>query len=461
MPSLFITPHSDLPLTRQIYQSMRDQIFSGDLPPGQPLPSTRELAAELGISRHTVNEAYDMLLAEGFILTQQGAPTRVADGLRLEMAPPQPDAVPDTPLPSYSADFRTGQPDLRHFPRYLWRQLLAQAAQDLPLSLYGYSGPEGLPALREMVAAWLFRSRGLRVAPRSIFITAGATHALHILAGLLQRPAASLLIEDPCHAGMLHALQGRGWPVRPAPVDSAGLLTAGLDLSQTSAVYVTPSHQFPLGGILPAQRRTALVRLAREHNVYIIEDDYDSEFRYCGAPIAPLVSLDPQQVIYVGTFSKVFYPALRIGYAILPEALREAWCDLRMHSDVQNPPIEQAALANLIATRKLDRHVQKMRKLYSQRRAALLQALREQFGPNWQACGDEAGLHLAVQFPGRDFDGRFVTLCQQNGVRALPLEHFAIQKGQHRDKLLLGYGHLEPAEIQSAVRTLFKVISAL
>jgi GntR family transcriptional regulator / MocR family aminotransferase len=455
-----VSRQSELPLARQIYRALSESICAGRLAPGTALPSTRELAAHLAVSRNTVNEAYELLLAEGFILTRPGAPTRVAEGVFLEQPAPPPPAARSAAPPAPLVDFRTGQPDLQHFPRYLWNRLLRRAADDLPLDQLGYTRPEGLRPLREALAAWLFRSRGLAVDPAAIFVTAGATQALHLLADLLAQAGRPILVEDPCHSGMLRALQSKGCPIRPVPVDRFGLQTEALALAGAGAVYVTPSHQFPLGGILPASRRTALVRLARAHGVYIIEDDYDSEFRYSGAPVAPLHALDPQQVIYVGTFSKILFPALRIGYAILPEALRAPWCDLRRHADVQNPPFEQAALAEFIGSRKLDRHIQKMRRLYRQRRAALLEALADTFGAGWRAWGDAAGLHLAVEFPGQQFDRDFEALCQRHRLHAIPVAQHSIQTGTHQDKLLLGYGHLEPAEIRKGVRLLQRILAS-
>jgi len=219
-------------------------------------------------------------------------------------------------------------------------------------------------------------------------------------------------------------------------------------------VYITPSHQFPLGGILPATRRTALLRYAKERGIYIIEDDYDSEFRFSGAPVAPLYAMDSSRVIYVGTFSKTVFPALRIGFAILPRELQERWRDIRTHSDVQNPPFEQAALAEFLRTRKLDRHIRTMRKKYEKRRQDLLDALDAEFGTACHACGDAAGLHVAVQFTGARFDGSFETRCDQTGIRVVTLEEHCIEKGLHTDELVLGYGHMEPEAIAEAVRLL-------
>ena len=457
--------NSEITLSRQIYQALQQQMLQGGLQSGDPLPSTRELAKQLSVSRNTVYEAYEMLAAEGYIISRQGSPARVAKQLVLT-APQQPSSqlpvMPAHTVERFQADFRTGQPDLRHFPRQRWLLQVQQAAAQLPPEFWGYSGPEGFIALREQIAAWLLRSKGIAVDAQDVYITAGATHALHILAGLLptaEKP--EILVEDPCHLGMLNALRHNRIPIRPVPVDDQGLITAALPSANACAVYVTPSHQFPLGGILPAGRRTALVQYARKQDLYLIEDDYDSEFRYAGSPIAPLYSLDPQRVIYVGTFSKILFPALRIGYVILPRALQPAWRRLRLYTDVQNPPFEQAALAEFLRTRKLDRHIQSMRRLYGQRRQLLLKALTELLGTGWQTIGDAAGLHLALEYPGKCFDHSFVNVCRQHSLRIAAVDEHSIVKGRHLNKLLLGYGHLDAREISAGIPLLAHCIDQL
>lgn len=459
MWGITLARNSEITLSRQLYQSLQEQMLQGRLRSGDTLPSTRELAKELTVSRNTVYEAYEMLAAEGYIVSRQGAPTRVADNLALEtiqQSSPKRSAniVPDTV--HYLADFRTGLPDLRQFPRYRWLQQVHQASEKLPPGQWSYTGPEGLTVLREQIAAWLLRSKGMTVDPEDLFITAGATHALHILAGLLAtQKKPEILVEDPCHLGMLRVLQQNNFQIRPVAVDEQGLNIAFLPKeSQASAVYITPSHQFPLGSILPAGRRTALITYAREQDLYLIEDDYDSEFRYTGSPITPLYSLDPQRVIYVGTFSKILFPALRIGYVILPRPLQSAWRRLRLYTDVQNPPFEQAALADFLSTRKLERHIQSMRRLYGQRRQILLQTLTETFGSGWQVWGDAAGLHVALAFPGSCFDRNFISHCQKHSIRITPVDEHSIVKGRHLEKLLLGYGHLEPQEIRQSIALL-------
>ena len=454
MLGIELVRQGELPIKRQVYEALKNHITSGRLKAGEALPSTRELAQALHLSRSTVCESYEMLLAEGYLISRQGAPTVVADNLRVEKLP---DPLPReaTPLRVFEADFHTGSPDLDLLPKYLWQQMMRRALEEMPLSGYGYSGPQGLEALRQEIADWLFRGRGLAVHPDDIFITAGATHALHLAADLLCEGGRPLLVEDPCHTGMLRTFLNKGCPAVPVPVDEQGMRTDDLPKAASAfAVYVTPSHQFPLGGILPAARRAALIRYAREKDIYVIEDDYDSEFRYGGEPVAPLYAMDPQRVIYVGTFSKTLFPALRIGFVLLPRNLQKRWRILRTHTDVQNPPFEQTALVMLLRTRKLDRHIQKMRKVYGQRRQALLDALKISFGSGWQPWGDAAGLHLAIQFPGMRFDDAFHKACLEHNVYITPVERHCIQKGSHLDKLLLGYGHMTPEEIQHGVSLL-------
>lgn len=261
-------------------------------------------------------------------------------------------------------------------------------------------------------------------------------------------------MEDPCHSGMLQTFLNKGCLIEPIPVDEQGMMTQYLKSKDACSVYVTPSHQFPLGGILPAVRRAELIRFARENGLYVIEDDYDSEFRYNGEPIAPLYAMDQQNVIYVGTFSKSIFPALRIGYVVLPKPLHRKWRDIRTYMDVQNPIFEQAALAEFMRTRGLDRHIQKMRRIYGQRRHVLLESLKEVFGSDWIPCGDATGLHVSIDFPGKRFDEAFRKRCLQNGICLSPAESYCIIKERHQSKLLIGYGHMEPDEIRKNIQIL-------
>lgn len=447
------------PIRLQIYRSLREEILCGGLRAGEALPSTRQLAADLGVSRSTVVEAYDMLLSEGYLTSRQGAATLVADGLVMERATPERSRESVSETSEIRADFQTGRPDLNLFPRGLWIKLLSKAATDLPPEEYGYTGPQGYLPLREEISAWLARSRGFQPDARDIFITAGATHALRVLTDLLCADGGKILIEDPCHIGLYETLKTCGREILPVPADEHGIQTERLPADpDVRAVYVTPSHQFPLGGILPATRRAALIRYAQVQGIVVIEDDYDSEFRYKGAPIAPLCAMDPQRVIYVGTFSKTVFPALRIGFAVLPGALQARWRDIRTHHDVQNPLLEQAAMTEFLRTRKFDRHIRSMKNKYAKRRQTLLDALHESFGESCSARGDAAGLHVAVRFTGFRFDEAFLTRCEEAGVYVVPLEEHCIVKGLHEDELVLGYGHMEPSAIREAVRLLASIM---
>ncbi len=452
---------SELPVKRQIYEEFKQRMLCGDLKAGEAMPSTRALAETLAVSRSTVCEAYDMLLAEGFIVVHQGAPTRVAPGLTVDSTPQRHDSDAAEPQRRFAADFKTGQPDLREFARFAFEQSIKKAASGLSADTLGYTGPQGLPALRAQISAYLWRSRGIKASVSDIFITAGATHALHVAAQVLRPMSQTMIMEDPCHIGMRKTFEREGFLPIPIPVDEAGLMTDMLVPNHGCCVYVTPSHQFPLGSILSASRRAALIRFARNNESYIIEDDYDSEFRYAGEPIAPLYAMDPQRVIYVGTFSKVLYPALRIGFVILPAALQEPWVRARTYTDVQNPVLEQAALADFFETRRLDRHIQKMRRLYGARRRTLLNSLSEVFADAWQPLGDAAGLHMAVRFNGMRFEDHAQALLRDWGIRVAAVSRHCIEKGRHDDMLLLGYGHLNDDEIKNGVKLLGTAIRRL
>ena len=460
MLGIELNRQSEVSLRRQVYAALKERMMDGSLAAGEALPSTRELARGLGVSRSTVCEAYDMLIAEGFAVSHGGAATRVAPGLRLERSTQASPREREGKGGRIEVDFLTGRPDLKVFPRYAFVQALGNTAQNMPLARLGYSGPQGMRELRAEISAWLYRSRGISADPGDIFITTGTTHALHVAANLLYRPGGKIVVEDPCHVVMRQMFTDRGYQMAPVPADRHGIQTEHLAPEDICAVYVTPSHQFPLGGILPAGRRAALIRYAKQCGCYIIEDDYDSEFRYGGEPVAPLYTMEAQQVIYLGTFSKTMFPALRIGYAILPRALQQRWRDTRTYTDLQNPPWQQAAMAEWLRTRKFDRHVYRMRRHYEQRRNTLLQSLQASFGDAFEPWGDAAGLHLAVAFPGLRFGAAFEARCLSVGLRVVPVANHCIQKETHEDKLLLGYGHLELEAIEKGVRLLNSIIVA-
>ncbi len=457
-----LDPKGEIGLSQQIYRSLKERILSGRIAQGEAIPSTRELADALGVSRNTVNIAYDMLWTEGFILRRQGAPSRVADGLQMQRMRKESKPIK---LEEHKADilwdFRSGQPDLNAFPWKAWNERIKEAADSLSARSMAYSSPKGWEPLCGEIAAWLFRARNMEVDPADIYITSGATQALYVLVEILRRDKLPFALENPSHQGVRTLVEERAIPIHPMRVDEQGADVASLSGKDVAAVYVTPSHQFPLGSILTATRRAALIRMAVEKDFYIIEDDYDSEFRYTGLPISPIYTMDSSRVVYVGTFSKTMFPALRIGFAVLPKALQGKWRHTRTYLDVQNPMLEQAALKEFLRLRLLDRHVRQMRRLYGEKRGALLDAVRQSFGDAVLPWGDSSGLHIALQFTGYTFGSEFMARCRAAGIRVTPLSRYCLVDGEPTDQLLLGYGHLSLEQIQGGIRALGKLVSEL
>ena len=452
-----------LPLAMQIYTRIRGEIVSGRLPGGASLPSTRELAQDLGVSRGRILEAYEILGAEGFIESRQGAPSRVRKGLAFSEDTPAGVAAKEIPKPCADErqriryDFRTGVPALGAFPLSAWLSSLTQC-RGIDSRELGYTGPEGCSPLRAEIAGWLYRTKGMPIAADDVFVTAGSTHCFNVLADILRGGGNGgkgvFALETPCHPGMRGILARRGIPVAEMEVDELGArpqTVAGWDVA---AYYVTPSHQFPLGWVMAAERRIELARCARERNAYIVEDDYDGEFRYRGHPIPPLHSYDGERVIYAGTFSKTLYPACRLGFAVLPRSLREAWRTARHLADMQNPILEQLAMADFMRSGRLSRHISKMRRLYARRRKTLVAAAALYFGERGTILGDASGLHVALSVRGGFFGEAFYREALERGVRAYPLEMYTPSGGRHTDKILLGYGNIDEAGIVHGLKIL-------
>ncbi|HPJ01488.1 MAG TPA: PLP-dependent aminotransferase family protein [Candidatus Limiplasma sp.] len=449
-------------LQYQLFRILKDGILSGKLAAGEALPSTRELAKELGVSRNTVCAAYDMLWTEGYILNRPGAPSRVAEGLSLRL-PEKPDTPrkADKQVMNIRWDFATGKPDLTAFPWKQWNEGLKQAAESLTETQFAYTGPKGYAPLCEALAGWLKRARNLDVHARDIFITSGSTQALYLLTEILHQNGRGFGLENPSHPGVRTMIRDKGYPLCWMPADEHGADIAALQGQALSAVYVTPSHQYPLGGILPADRRAALIRLAEDRDFYIIEDDYDSEFRYTGTPISPIRAMSASRIVYVGTFSKTLFPALRIGFVVLPEALQQQWKHSRNYMDVQNPVLEQAALAWFLQTRRMDKHIRRMKRLYGQKRQTLLLSLHSTFGDTAIPQGDASGLHIALRFPDYMFGEAFAKQCEKTGIRILPVSKYAESASAYHDTLLLGYGHLTMEQIEQGVKALFDAVAAI
>lgn len=460
---------SPLPLIRQIYQEISSQVLSGELKAGEKLPSTRDMAAELVVSRNVVMEAYEQLVAEGFLLGISGAGTFVAEVSRLTVREPGPPVPRHASVPVATAggprreiDFLLGRPALNLVPYRTWARLEYLASLTFPSESLGGGQPEGLPELREALAAYLWRKRGIRCGPDRIVVTSGALQGLSLLSSFLLGSGSTVLFEDPGHALARHAFAAGGARILAAPVDEEGIRVELLPRDARPALaFVTPSHQFPLGGCLSIQRRVALVEWARSCGCLIVEDDYESEFRYDVGPVSAIQRLDPENVIYVGTFSKVFFPSVRIGYLVLPERLVEGCLAAKRIADRYCAAAPQAAMAAFIRDGRLDRHIARMRKIYRRRRDALICALEEAFPVGARVLGRETGLHLAVAFEGMVFEASLVESIRCAGLRLRPVEDYATVKGRFPNVLALGYSHLEIGEIEEGIGILKRALGTI
>ena len=463
---LTIDKSINISLIRQVYGQIKSMILEGNLLEGNKLPSTRGLSENLKVSRNVILEAYDQLIAEGYIESRRGSGTIVAKGLYLKKS----ETKAENNLLSYDhkraesnlIDFRSGIPALDIFPQKEWGGLYNKICSDADYSAFRYCGPEGIMELRQALSKYLFRVRGISCTPEQIMIISGSTQGLSLISKLLYSPGAEIVVEDPIHYGLLNVISSCGYSINPIPVDIKGIRTDMLKTdNKVGFVYVTPSHQFPLGGVLPIQRRIELIRFAEKKDCYIVEDDYDSEFRYEGQPISSLYELEVNRVIYVGSFSKILAPALRLGYMIIPASLKSKYLKLKMYTDVHTESLSQLVLAKFINGGKLEKHIWKMKKEYYKKRQALLNSLSINFPDEYVIKGHAAGLHLVAEFKNISFTAEVLKKITQQKVVVYPVEKYAIHKGRHSNKIILGYGHLSIEEITEGIRRIKEGIGTI
>jgi GntR family transcriptional regulator/MocR family aminotransferase len=440
---LALSRDGSVPLRVQLEAQLREAVGSGRLAGGVRLPSSRTLAAELGVSRGVVVEAYGQLVAEGYLEVRRGAAPVVAGGV--ERRPPAAAAEAGT-VARY--DLRPGTPDLGLFPRRAWAAAQRRALQDAVDADLGYPDPAGHPRLRVALAEYLGRVRGVVADPSRIVVCGGVAEVLALVARVLAaRGAVRLGVEDPSHFATRGLLEHHGLEVVPIAVDRHGIDVAALAAAAPDAVLVTPAHQFPTGVVLSAERRGALAAWARETGALVVEDDYDAEYRYDRAPVGAVQGLAPEHVIHAHSVSKTLAPGLRLGWAVLPSRLAEDVAAEKRLSDLGTPVLEQLTLAAFLARGELDRHLRQTRALYRRRRDALLAGL-----PGLRAEGAAAGLHVLVQLPDGASEAEVVAAAAERDVAVEPLGPHDMS-GAGPGALILGYSRLsEPALAEAAKR---------
>ena len=445
-------PRGELPLHAQIERALRDAIRDGRLRTGAPLPSSRALAAELGVSRGVVSAAYDQLAAEGYLQTRQGAPVRVAPGVRA-----QPPPAPKPPLlPRHAYDLGPGLPDLAGFPRERWLRSLRRAWRESPLDAVGHGDPRGAPELRLALAESLARARGAVADPEHMLVCTGFRQGLSLTCRWLRANGVErLALEEPgWHAHRLIAEEA-GLAVVPVPVDAEGLDVGELAASGADAVVVTPAHQFPTGAGLSARRRAELIEWAERGDGLIVEDDYDAELGRARA--GALQGLAPDRVLFIGSASKRLAPGMRLGWMLPPSWLSWALITAKAIEDAGSEVAGQLALADFIATGELERHMRRMRGRYAQRRETLLAVLAREL-PGWRPRGS-GGLHTLVELPGGIDEPALLTAAARHGVglEGLSLHSYT---GDAPPGLVLGHAQLAPAAIERAVPLLAEAARA-
>ena len=466
---------SDIPIHRQIYAGLRQAILDGLLRPGQRIPSTRVLAVELDVSRLPVLTAYDQLLHEGYLDGRVGSGTFVSAALPDDfLQSPVPHAVITRPIgvrripqsPPTARDegglgpFRMSLPALDQFPHAAWARLVARHAHTLTHEQMAYGDPAGLVPLREAIAEHLRAARAVRCEADQVLIVSGSQAALRLATAVLLAPGDRVAVEEPGYPGARSALVAAGARMVSVPVDEEGMSVASLRRRgrQVRAAYVTPSHQYPLGTSMTAARRLALLEWAFRQGAWVLEDDYDSEYRYVSRPLGALQGMDGhERVVYIGTFSKVLFPAVRVGYLVVPPSLWQRFVDAREAFDLLSPTLYQLALAEFLREGHFTRHLRRMRGVYLARRDALLTGLTR-YCEDWLTVHNaDAGLHVAVLLSGGLDDVEVVRRMAERGLTATALSTCYAGRDR-RGGLLLGFGGSTERSLLEATRVLREVL---
>ena len=476
---------SAVPLYRQIYDAVRSAILDGRLRGGLRLPSTRLLAQELGVSRNIVVLAFEQLLAEGYLEAKTGAGTSVAKTMpeeflhvgrrsalqggsrerkplskRGEKISSLTSSVHALSPAARLAPFQYGLPALDELPLELWGRLVARHFRKATREMLGHGDSAGLGILREAIASYVGVARGVRCSPSQVIVVNGSQQAIDLAARVLLDPDDCAVVENPGYVGARSALLAAGIRLFPVPVDRDGLSMPTLRRAHPDAklLYVTPSHQFPLGVVLSLARRLELLDWAARNGTWIFEDDYDSEYRYESRPIPALQGLDQEgRVIYVGTLSKVLFPAIRFGYLIVPEDLVQPFVAARALTDLSSPQVEQAALAEFISEGHLASHIRRMRSLYMERRDFMKRIIEEELQGLIEVQDTEAGMHFVGWLPRGASDAHVSSEAAKAGLRVMPVSAFAMTP-MDRAGLLLGFAGFSKPVIRKGIRELGVVV---
>ena len=482
---------SSLPLHRQIYEALRTAILKGDFKACAKIPSTRGLAAELGVSRMTVVVAYDQLYAEGYLEAKSGAGTFIATELpeellqtsrsrkssSKEISAPSPRTlnlsahgrwIAKTRYPevlriertNIFAPFQHGLPAVDEFPFEIWSRIAQKWHRNPPENLLGYGEPAGYRSLREAIAAYLQSARGVRCDAEQVIITSGAQHALNLAAKIILDPEDTVWIEDPCYLGAKAALASAQTNLVPVTVDADGfnLDTALAKSEKAKLIYVTPSHQYPLGVTMSLSRRLQLLEWAKQNDAWIIEDDYNSEYRYGGRPLASLQGLDcDARVLYVGTFSKTIFPGLRLGCLVVPPDLVDVFTLARSLGDLNSPLIDQAILAEFIADGHFARHLRRMRKLYEKRQHFLVEAAEKHLSGLLELKKSDAGMHFVGWLPDKFNARKIAEKAFEENLKVAPVANYSFNENPP-NALILGYTSFTEKQITVGVKKLARIL---
>ncbi|MEO8201953.1 MAG: PLP-dependent aminotransferase family protein [Gemmatimonadota bacterium] len=475
-----LDPASRQSLKARVETHIRRAILTGNFLPGARLPSSRVLAHDLNVSRHTVEWAFDQLQSEGFLVRRKGSGTFVSSQVPERERPPETGvgtrsriAAPPAPLsrrgevfagypgqltPTVGTAFTPSIPAIELFPRRVWERLLSRSVRRSGTEYWAYGASAGLPELRQAIAAHVAGSRAVACSPDQVIVMSSAQQAVDLVSRVLIDPGEAAWIEDPCYPPTMHLLRAAGAVVVPIPVDLNGLdVSAALAVEPAARLaYVTPSHQYPSGGLMSLERRQALLAWAQRADGWVIEDDYDGDLRYAGRPLASLQALDPAgRVIYIGTFSKMMFSSLRIAFLVAPVSLVDAFINAKHLMDGHAPGHTQAALAAFIGEGHLAAHLRAVLPEYDLRRLAVLKELallsdELEIGPS------DAGLHLSVYLRRQGDDRRIASMCAEKGVDLHPLSRF--YAGAPRAGFVMGFACSRPVRTHAAMRVVGQVL---